>query len=366
MEFGIVGLPRCGKTTVFNALSRGRADVTPSPALPSKPNLGVAKVPDSRLKSLEEMFNPQRVVNAEVRYIDFPRGAEDITRSKGISGEYLNMLESADALLHVVRAFHDPSVPHVEGSVDPHRDLAAMDLEMAFADLAILERRVERLDNELKGARAGEREARAQEHALLDRIRAGLEAETPIREQTLSPDEARLLENFQFLTAKPLLIAWNIGEDDAHRASELGEELGGVYARPGVDVIVLCGRLEMDLAAMDEEEEEEFRAEMGIGESGLNRSIRTSYDILDLISFFTVGPREVRAWTLARNTAAVKAAGKIHSDMERGFIRAEVISFDDLAKCGNLAESKKRGLLRLEGKTYQVQDGDVVTFLFNV
>ena len=366
MEFGIVGLPQCGKTTVFNALSRGRADATHSPALASKPNLGVAKVPDSRLKPLAEMFNPQRIVNAEVRYIDFPRGAEDIARSRGISGERLNVLESADALLHVVRAFQDPSVPHVEGGVDPRRDLIAMDLEMAFADLAILERRVERLENELKGARASEREARAQERSLLDRIRAGLEGETPIREQQLSPDEAKLLENFQFLTAKPLLIVWNIGEEDAQRASGLDDELRGMYARPGVDVIVLCGKLEMDLAAMKEEEEEEFRTAMGFGESGLNRSIRSSYEILDLISFFTVGPKEVRAWTLPRNTQAVKAAGKIHSDMERGFIRAEVISFDDLSECGNIAESRKRGLLRLEGKTYPVQDGDVVTFLFNV
>ena len=366
MEFGIVGLPKSGKTTAFNALSRGSADIDFSPAPGSKPNLGVAKVPDLRLTSLGDMFNPQRMVNAEVRYVDFPRAAEDASRSRGISGEYLNLLQNSDALLHVVRAFQEPSVPHVEGSVDPHRDLEAMDLEMAFSDLAILERRVERLQNELKGARAAEREARAQEHALLDRIKGGLEQETPIREQALTAEEARVLENFQFLTAKPLLIVWNIGEEDVQRADDLGAELRARYSRPGVDVIVLCGKLEMDLAAMEEDEEEEFRSAMGIGESGLSRSIRLSYDILDLISFFTVGPREVRAWTLARNTQAVRAAGKIHSDMERGFIRAEVISFEDLAKCGNLAESKRRGLLRLEGKTYQVQDGDVITFLFNV
>ena len=366
MEFGIIGLPKSGKTTVFNALSRGSAEIAPSPALASKPNLGVAKVPDARLVSLRDMFNPQRMVNAEVRYVDFPRGSEDISRTRGISGEYLNLLENTDALLHVVRAFEDPSVPHVEGSVDPHRDLVAMDLEMAFADLAILERRVERLQNELKGARAAEREARAQEHALLDRIRAGLEQEMPIREQSITPEEAKVLENFQFLSAKPLLIAWNIGEEDAGSVQELSEELRSRYSRPGVEVIVLCGKLEMDLAGMGEEEEEEFRSAMGIGESGLNQSIRKSYDILDLVSFFTVGPREVRAWTLERDTQAVKAAGKIHTDMERGFIRAEVVSFEDLSKCGNLAESKKRGLLRLEGKTYQVQDGDVITFLFNV
>ena len=366
MEFGIVGLPKSGKTTVFNALSRGSADIAPSPALASKPNLGVAKVPDPRLTSLRDMFNPRRVVNAEVKYIDFPRGSEDITRSKGISGEYLNLLENTDALLHVVRAFQDPSVPHVEGSVDPHRDLVAMDLEMAFADLTILERRVERLENDLKGARAGDREARIQEHAFLDRIRRALEQETPIREQTLTPEEAKVLETYQFLTAKPLLIVWNIGEEDAHRAQELGEVLIGQYSRPGVAVIVLCGKLEMDLAGMNQNEEEEFRSAMGVGEAGLNQSIRESYELLDLVSFFTVGPDEVRAWTIDRDTLAVKAAGKIHTDIERGFIRAEVITYDHLIQCGSLAEGRKKGQLRLEGKTYPVQDGDVVNFLFNV
>lgn len=366
MEIGIVGLPKCGKTTVFNALSKGYADINPSSASATKPNLGTAKVLDSRLRPLEEMFHPQKTTPAEVRYIDFPKAPEGLTRTQGIAGEFLNLLQRTDALLHVVRAFHDPSVPHIEGSVDPHRDLAAMNLELAFADLSILERRVERLGSELKSAKANEREAKLREHAFLDRIKGELEGEVPIREQQLSAEEARLMENFRFLTAKPMLIVWNIGEEDVAQAAEMEERLRIQYSRPGVEVVTLCGKLEMELAEMEEVEAEEFRDDMGLQESGLHRVIRSSYGLLGLVSFFTVGADEVKAWTIARDTPALKAAGKIHSDIERGFIRAEVISYHHLTECGSLAEGRKRGQLRLEGKTYKVQDGDVINFLFNV
>jgi len=366
VEIGIVGLPKCGKTTVFNALSKGDADISPSSASATKPNLGMAKVHDSRLSPLVEMFHPQRTVPAEVKYIDFPKAPEGPTRSQGIAGEFLNLLQRTDALLHVVRAFHDPSVPHVEGGVDPHRDLDAMDLELAFADLAILERRVERLESELKSAKANERDAKIREHATLDRIKSELEREIPIREQQLSTEEAKLLENFQFLTAKPMLIVWNIGEENVSESSALEEKLKLQYSKPGVEVVALCGKLEMDLAEMEDEEAEEFRSDMGLQEPGLHRAIRTSYELLGLVSFFTVGTDEVRAWTIDRYTPALKAAGKIHTDIERGFIRAEVISYEHLTECGSLAEGKKRGLFRLEGKTYKVQDGDVINFLFNV
>ena len=366
MEIGIVGLPKCGKTTVFNALSRGDADVAASSVSVAKPNLGVAKVHDSRLKPLEEMFHPRRTVPAEVKYIDFPKAPEVLAQSQGIAGELLNFLQRTDALLHVVRAFQDPSVDHVEGNVDPYRDLDAMNLELAFADLAILERRVERLEGELKGARASEREGKLREHATLTRIKGELEREVPIREHQLSVEEAKLLENFQFLTAKPLLIAWNIGEEDVAQASALEEKLKDQYSRPGVEVVALCGKLEMDLVEMEDEEAEEFRSAMGLQEPGLHRAIRSSYQLLGLVSFFTVGADEVKAWTIDRDTVALKAAGRIHSDIERGFIRAEVISYDHLSQCGSLAEGRKKGLLRLEGKTYKVQDGDVINFLFNV
>ena len=365
MEVGLVGLPRSGKTTLFNALSRGSADVGPAAASARKPNLGVSKVQDGRLAPLVDMFKPRRTVPAEVRYVDFPRAPEGSGRSQGIAGELLNLLQTTDALLHVVRAFQDPTVPHEEGEVDPHRDLEVMDLELAFADLAILERRVERLESELKGARAGEREARLRERNTLDRLKGELEREIPIREQDMSDEERRLLANFGFLTAKPLLILWNIGEEDAASAPEIEEELRTRYGRPGVEVVVLCGKLEMELAEMEEDEAGELREAMGLQEPALNRAIRASYALLGLVSFFTVGPDEVRAWTIDRHTPAVRAAGKIHSDIERGFIRAEVISYDHLIECGGLPEGRKRGLLRLEGKTYEVQDGDVINFLFN-
>ena len=366
MEIGIVGLPKCGKTTAFNALSGGSAAIAASSVSANKPNLGVAKVHDSRLKPLVEMFHPQRTVPAEVKYIDFSGAPEGLTRSQGIAGEFLNLLQGTDALLHVVRVFQDPSVPHIEGDVDPHRDLIAMDLELAFADLAILERRVERLESELKSAKAHEREAKLQEHATLDRIKRELEREVPIREQRLSLEEAKLLENFQFLTAKPMLIFWNIGEEDVAQSSILEEDLRSHYARPGVEVVALCGKLEMDLAEMEGAEAEEFRSAMGLQEPALHRAIRSSYHLLGLVSFFTVGADEVKAWTIKEITPAVKAAGKIHTDIERGFIRAEIISFDHLVQCGSLAEGRKKGLLRLEGKTYTVQDGDIINFLFNV
>ena len=365
MEIGIVGLPKCGKSTVFNALSKGSADASPLAAA-SKPSVGMAKVPDPRLTSLVKMFRPQRTVPAEVKYIDFPRASEAQNRAQVVSGELLNLLEGTDALLQVVRAFQDPSVPHMEGGVDPHRDVATMDLELTLADLAILERRVERLESELKGAKSHEREARLREHAILDRIKGELEREVPIREQRLSPEEAKLLDNFQFLTAKPLLIVWNIGEEDVPRTVELEEQLSSRYSTPRVEVIALCAKLEMDLMEMAEEDVEEFREAMGLQETGLNRVIRSSYQLLGLVSFFTVGSDEVKAWTIAKDTPALKAAGKIHSDIERGFIRAEVISYGHLSQCGSLAEGRKRGLLRLEGKTYNVQDGDVVNILFNV
>ena len=335
-----------------------------SPA--GKPNIGVVKVPDPRLGSLTNTLKPRRTVPADVLYMDIPGAPEGLGKSQGIGGEFLNRLQGVDALLHVVRAFEDPSVPHVEGSIDPYRDIAAMDIELAFSDLAILERRLKRLDAGLKGAKPHEREAIQRERAILEGIEAALERESPVRAQTIGSQEAYLLENYQFLTAKPLLVVLNIDEGQLSQLSRLEEELASRIEAPSVRGIVICGKLEAELSEMEEEEEKEFRESLGAGESGVERMISLSYDVLGLISFFTVAHDEVRAWSVAGGTTALKAAGKIHSDMERGFIRAEVVAFDDLIGCGSLAAARKRGLLRLEGKTYPVQDGDVITFLFNV
>ncbi|MEE8471375.1 MAG: DUF933 domain-containing protein, partial [Dehalococcoidia bacterium] len=266
----------------------------------------------------------------------------------------------------VVRDFEDESIPHIEGSVDPERDIGIMNLELAFSDLTIIERRLDRLEASLKGAKHQEREVAVREQALLSRIKSGLEEDIPIREQNLPEQEVKEIENFQFLTAKPLLLLLNIGEGQLSEASSLETQWSSRYRRPCLEVAVLCGQLEMELAQLSDHEAHEFRASMGLGESGLDRMIRISYGVLGLISFFTVVSDEARAWTIRRNATVQKAAGKVHSDMERGFIRAEVISCDDLLACGSIAEARKRGLLRLEGKNYVVKDGDLVTVLFNV
>ena len=358
MEIGVIGLPRSGKTTLFNTLTRGKADVG---GYSAEPNVGVAKVPDQRLIRLDEMFQPERRVPAEVKYIDVA------AHNRGeLSGAFLNQVSQTNGLLHVVRAFEDEDVPHVEGSIDPERDVKLLDLELTFSDLSIIEKRLHKIEASHKGAKPHEREAFAKEEALLARLKASLEAEVPIREQELSGDERKAISGYQFLSAKPLLEVFNIGEGQLPQAGSLEQQWRQAFKRPNVDAAALCAKLEMELAQLDEEEAAAFRADMGIPEAALGRIIRLSYDLLGLISFFTTGSDEVKAWTVQRGTDALRAAGKIHSDIERGFIKAEVIGYDDLMRCGGIAEGRKQGLLRAEGKTYTVQDGDVITFLFNV
>jgi len=366
VDIGIIGLGKSGKTTVFNALTKSKADTGSYAAESASPHIGTAKVPEPRLQTLADMLNPKRVVPAEVRYIDIGASVKSLIKDKGIGGEMLNQLSNADTLINVVRAFADERIPHVEGSLDVARDIAMMNLELAFSDLAIIERRLERIELSLKGAKPPERPAFLHEQEFLNKIKADLEKDIPIREMELAPVEARIITNFQFLTAKPLLIVVNIGEDQLAGAASLETELNSRYAQEKCRVITLCGKLEMELAQLDNTEAEVFRADFGLKEAGLARIIKQSYELLGLISFFTTVSNEVKAWSIPKGTSAIKAAGKIHSDMERGFIRAEVTSYDDLVKCGNFAEARKKGLLRLEGKDYIVQDGDIITFLFNV
>ncbi len=366
MEIGIIGLPKSGKTTLFNALTRGEAQTGAYSSATLAPNIGVVKVPDGRLDRLTELFNPKLTVPAEVTYIDIAAPATGFGKGDGLGGELLSHLSKVDALAHIVRAFESESVPHSEESVDPERDIATMNLELAFSDLAIIERRLERLNSSLKGAKPQERDSISREQSLLARIKAGLESDVPVREQGLTEQDAKVLENFQFLTAKPLLLVLNIGEDRIPDADRLDAEYGGRYRRESCEVAVLCGQVEMELAQLDDEDAVEFRASLGLRESGLDRMIRVSYGLLGLVSFFSTASDEVKAWTVRHDTPVQKAAGKVHSDMERGFIRAEVIGFDDLDRCGSVAEARKHGLLRLEGKSYPVKDGDVVTILFNV
>jgi GTP-binding protein YchF len=361
IDIGIIGLAKSGKTTIFNALTRGKVNTESQ-----TPNIGMAKVPEPRLKMLDDMLHPKRVVPAEVRYIDIGASVKGLAKEQAIGGQLLNQLSPVEALINVVRAFTDDRIPHVDGSLDVERDIATIDLELAFSDLALLERRLERINISLKGAKQPERQGLLHEQELLNKIKTDLEKEVPIREQKLAPDEARTLANYQFLSAKPILIVVNIGEDQLPQTASLEAELNSRYWRPTCRLITLCGKLEMELAQLDNSDAEAFRTELGIKESGLDRTVRASYELLGLISFFSIASDEVKAWSIQNGTNALKAAGKIHSDMERGFIRAEVISHNDLAKCGSLAEARKKGLLRLEGKSYIVQDGDVITFLFNV
>ena len=365
MDIAIVGLPRSGKTTIFNAVTRGAAQVAAFSSQ-TKPNIGVAKVPDDRLQPLVKIFEPAKITHAEVTYVDIPAAPEGLGQSKGISGEYLNHLQKADALVIVARSFDDPAVPDEGNGIDASRDIETLLYEFTFADLGILERRMGRIKDNLKSARTTERDGLNREHALASRLKDGLEDGMSIRRQTLTPDEAKHVEGFQFLTNKPVIVVANVGEDDTSAAGDIEAQLDTQFGEDGILTAALSGKLEMELSQMDPEDEKEFRESLGAGESGLDRMMSLSYKALDQLTFFTCGPTEVRAWTGTKGGTAPQAAGKIHSDMERGFIRAEVVGYDDMVRTGSMAEARKQGVFRQEGKTYIVTEADVMLILFNV
>lgn len=366
MLIGIVGPPKSGKTTIFNAVTRGHAETAAYRGGDAQIHTGVAKVPDPRLQALAAMLHLERSVEAEVQFVDIPGSQEGHAGRRSVAGESLNALRGCDALLLVVRAFEDPAVPHPEETVDPHRDVATMELELALADLVILERRRERIQTHLKGAKPAERTALLREAELLKGIQEALEREVPLRRQQLPSEAQPLIGDYQLLTAKPLLIVFNIGEDQLSEVAVLEERMREGLAGPQVEATALCGLLEMELAQMVPEEETEFRESLGAGDPGLECLLRLSYRLLGLISFLTANEQEARAWSIAQGTPALQAAGKVHSDMERGFIRAEVVAFGELQSAGSVADARRNGLLRTEGKQYVVQDGDVINFLFNV
>jgi len=366
VNIGIIGLASSGRTTVFNALTGGKVDTgryTPGGAVP---HIGVVDVPDPRLKTLTAMLNPKKTVPVSVSYIDIGASVKGLVQDKGIEGQLLAQLSNVDALINVIRNFRNESIPHAEGNLDVTRDINNMNLELTFSDLALLERRLERLEVSLKGAKPPERQSLIREQELIAKLKAELEKDTPVREIPLTAEENRAISSFQLLSAKPLLIVVNIGEEELPRVESLNAELEARFSRPNRLVTALSGKLEMELGQIDDAAADELRKEFGISEPGIERVIRLSYKLMGLVSFFSTASDEVRAWSVPAGTEAVKAAGKIHTDMERGFIRAEVVSYDDLTSCDSLAEAKKKGLVRLEGKNYHVQDGDVITFLFNV
>ena len=363
MQIAIVGLPASGKTTVFSALV-GSVPQTDGRA---RPSVGVVKVPDPRLDALAGIFGSRRVVQSELAFVDLPPAAEGFGETRGIGGQFLNDLQAVDALLLVTRAFDDPSVPHPAGSVDPVRDAEAMLYELVFSDLEIVERRIERLKAGLKGARAAERAEINGGLELMARLKAGLESGVAVGSQQLSDADAPAIAGYRFLTAKPCIVAANASEDATPvDLAALEQSLVDGLDWPNLLAAAFRGKLEMELAQMEPEDETEFREMMDAPDPALKTVIGLVYEALDLVTFFTGNQRELRAWPVDRGIPASRAAGKIHSDFETGFIRAEVVGFDDFTRCGGYAESRRQGLLRQQGRDYGVRDGDVIHFLSNV
>jgi len=354
MRLGIIGLTQTGKTTIFNALTRGNQPVTTSGGR-FEVHTGVVDVPDERVDRLSAMFKPRKTIYAKVTYADIA-GLEG--GKAAISGALLNQLSQMDGLLHVVRCFDDPSVLHPAGSLNPARDAATMDAELLINDMISVERKLERLTEERKKGGGREKAMVEREIALFNRFQEALSHETPLREVEITTEEEKALAGFGFLTRKPLLLLLNLAEGGQPPAFEI--------TRPHIGLVALQGKLEMDIAQLSAEDAELFMAEYGIEELGLKRVIRLSYDLLGQQSFFTVGEDEVRAWTVRRGATALEAAGTVHTDLMKGFIRAEVVTYQDLITLGGLAEARSKGKLRLEGKEYIVQDGEIVHIRFNV
>jgi GTP-binding protein YchF len=366
MQIAIVGLAGAGKTTVFNTLTRGNVQTGGFGGM--EIHVGVVKVPDPRLDRLAEIFHPKKIVHADVTYIDLPAppaSSEGRVGTEELPAEHLGRLRDADALLHVVRAWDDPHHPHPAGSVDPWRDLEQLDLEFVLADLAMVDRRLERIHGSGRHGTPAEREANEREGVILERVRVGLVDGHPIRDAGLDPDDEKALRGFRFLTQKPVLVLLNVGEGELARSGELVANVAARYDHRHALVDALSARIEMELGELDPEEAAVFGAELGITESSLDRVIALSYRLLGLVSFLTVGPDEVRAWPVPIGATAVDAAGAIHTDLARGFIRAETVPYEDLVALGSTAEARKHGKLRSEGKTYRVRDGDVLEILFS-
>ncbi len=361
MDVGIIGLPFVGKTTVFNALTRENARIGTFSS-GQEANQSVVKVPDRRLDRLAEIFQPKRTVSATMHYIDIAGISKGTMKQGSMDAQLLADLRQVDALAHVVRVFEDDNVPHIDEDLDPIRDIENMNLELSFADLQIIETRLDRLAIELRTHKNPQQQA---ERDLLVRCQESLEAETPLRELDFTPDETKILRGYRFLTQKPLLLVLNIGESQLGQQTQIVHDFAqaaGISDR----MIPLCALLEMEIAQLDEADAGVFLEDMGLEEPALIRFIQISYELLGLQTFFTGGDKEVHAWTVPHGTTALEAAGKIHTDMARGFIRAETISFDELDRCGSIARAREAGALRLEGKEYIIQDGDVILIRFNV
>ena len=352
MQTGIIGLPQVGKTTLFRILTKAQVE---GKAGASATHVGVAKVPEPRLLDLAKLYNPKKITYATVNYVDLGGMQKERMR------DALAQLREVDVIAHVIRVFDDPSVPHSEGSIDPLRDATNLDLELMLADHDQITRRLERVDKDLKKKHDPILET---EKTALEKCRAQLETEKPLRELDLTTEERKSIGGFLFLSQRPMLYVLNLGDDEAAELATAvaRHKLNALEGRPKTAVVAVCGRLEAELAEMDEKEAAELLASYGLKEPGLNRLIRATYDLLGMIPYFTAGEPEVRAWTIRKGSTAVKAAGEIHSDIERGFIRAEVVRWDDLVAAGSIAAAKEKAQVRSEGREYIVQEGDVILF----
>ncbi len=368
MKVGIIGLPAAGKTTVLNAISGGSAEVHAyAGKADAEPNIAVVSVPDSRQDWLSELYKPKKTTYATVELVDVTGLNPGQAKKEELSPQLLSHLRQVDALVHVVRVFDNPSVPHPSGSIDPLRDAQNLELELIVADLGVIEKRLAKLDQEIQRKKGPEKTRAELERSILARFNEHLADEKPLRTIELNDEEDKAIRGYTFLSQKPLMIVANIAE------AEIGKEFNQAVSRLNewasankMPLIAFCGKVEMDIAQMDASERHEFMEALGIEESSRDRLIRAVYSLLNLVAFFTVGDDEVKAWTITRDTIAQMAAGKIHTDIQRGFIRAEVAPYDALRQCGNWNAAKEKGLVRLEGKEYKVQDGDCINFRFAV
>lgn len=364
MKLGIVGLPNVGKSTLFNAITKAGVEAANYPFATIEPNVGVVTVPDERLEKLKELYNSKKIVHATIEFYDIAGLVKGASKGEGLGNKFLSHIREVEAIIHVVRCFKDDNIVHVEGGVDPIRDIETINLELIFSDLETLEKR---MDKAMKLKRSGDKTAAA-EFELMENLKAHLESGKPVRTYDVTEEEKEFVRGLFLLTSKDVLYAANISEDDLINGgtNDMVEKVREYIKDDNSGIVPICARLEEELSGLEDDERLEMLQEYGLQETGLARLIKESYRLLGQMSFLTAGVQEIRAWTIHIGTKAPVAAGKIHSDIQRGFIRAEVISYDDLMACGSEAQAKEKGLFRIEGKEYVMREGDVVNFRFNV